>query len=134
MIAGRRILVALAVAACAAGALLLWREDPAVSSAFPPCPVRALTGLYCPGCGALRALHRLLHGELSAAFRMNPLVVLLCPLILFGLAQHASPRLAPRWAAERASPRTVWLVFALLVGFGVARNLPWGPLRLLAPH
>ncbi len=44
--ARRRILVALALAALAAGAaVLLWREDPAHSAAFPPCPLRALTGL-----------------------------------------------------------------------------------------
>jgi hypothetical protein len=130
----RRILLA-GLAACAvAGAALLWWEDPASSSSFLPCPVRALTGLYCTGCGAQRAIHRLLHGDIAAAFRMNALLVALAPLVALGLLQQVFPGLLPRWAPERASPRSIWLMFALLVGFGIARNLPFEPLRWLAPH
>src|SRR5512141_3291629 len=102
----RRTLVALALLALAAVAAgLLWRYDPARSSAFPfpPCPFRALTGLHCPGCGALRAMHRVLHGHVGAALAMNPVVVVLAPLVLFGLAQQAFPRLAPRLSADRTS-------------------------------
>ncbi len=65
---------------------------------------------------------------------MNPVAVVLAPLVALGIAQHAFPRLAPRWAAERAPVRSVWLVFALLVVYGVLRNLPFEPFRLLAPH
>jgi hypothetical protein len=43
---------------------------------WPPvlCPLRALTGLPCPTCGATRALFAFTSGELRAALRWNPLV------------------------------------------------------------
>lgn len=131
---GRRILAAALAAGALAAAVVLWRVDPASSSAYPRCILYVLTGLYCPGCGALRAFHRLLHGDLGAALRMNPLTVVLLPLIVLGLVQQAFPRLLPAWAPERASPRSVWAVFAILVLFAAARNLPFEPFRLLAPH
>jgi hypothetical protein len=133
--AGPRIVAAAtAVAGGLLAGLMLWRVDPASSALYPRCPFFLCTGLYCPGCGALRAFHRLLHGELGAAFRMNALAVVLLPLVALGLLQHALPRLLPRWAPERASPRSVWAIGALLVLFAVARNLPWEPFRWLAPH
>jgi hypothetical protein len=63
--------------------------DPATSGLFPPCPLRYLTGWYCPGCGSLRAIHQLLHGSLRAAWAMNPLTVVLLPFLTYGLASSA---------------------------------------------
>ena len=53
------------VAAVAAGAawMAVFFVDPAMQSFLPPCLFHAFTGLYCPGCGATRALHRLVHGD-----------------------------------------------------------------------
>jgi hypothetical protein len=131
----RRLLAAL-LALCAVGAVaLLWHEDPAApGNPYPRCLLYVFTGLYCPGCGALRALHRLLHGELAAAFRMNALAVVLLPLLGVGLLQLACPRLWASGVAERASPRSVWAIFFILVGYGVVRNLPFEPFSLLAPR
>ena len=61
--------------------IVLFAHDPANSMFYPPCPFRALTGFYCPGCGTLRALHQLLHGHLVAAFWLNPLAALLLPFL-----------------------------------------------------
>ncbi|MDQ1395484.1 MAG: hypothetical protein QOG64_743, partial [Acidimicrobiaceae bacterium] len=30
---------------------------------YPPCPLHAITGLWCPACGATRAAHALLTGH-----------------------------------------------------------------------
>ncbi len=114
----------LAVLAAVLGALALFLFDPAGSAAFPPCPFRLATGWHCPGCGSLRAAHLLLHGDLPAAFKMNPLMVLSIPLL-------AALRLRRSLAY---SPRTAWGALALIVVFGVARNLPSWPFFLLAPH
>ena len=62
----RVILVATAGVILAAG-VLVYLVDPAGSRAFPPCPSPWLTGFHCPGCGTLRSLHRLLHGDLAGA-------------------------------------------------------------------
>jgi len=68
----RRVLAAMLLLGTAP-IILLRVFDPATSGIFPPCPIRYLTGLYCPGCGSLRAMHALLHGELARAWAMNPL-------------------------------------------------------------
>ena len=63
--------------------------DPATSGMFPPCPLRFLTGWYCPGCGSLRALHQLLQGNFRNAITLNPLLVLSFPFLAYGMASYA---------------------------------------------
>ena len=128
---------ALPTAALAAGAgataLLLARVDPFVpGNGLPPCPLYALTGWYCPGCGSARCLHALLHGELALAFAMNPLLVLVLPVqaaMALNAAGWAPRGSAPVWRALGAARG--WLV--LLVGYALLRNLPWPPFAWLAP-
>ncbi|HET8970459.1 MAG TPA: DUF2752 domain-containing protein, partial [Candidatus Nanopelagicales bacterium] len=68
---------ALVVAATAYFAVV----DPNQPGHFPACPLRATTGLDCPACGGLRAVHALCHGELGTALDQNLLVtVVLLPL------------------------------------------------------
>lgn len=56
------------------------------------CPIKAMTGLSCPGCGMTRAWLSLLQGDLSTALAYHPLFPL--PLLLLGLAvfRHRLPR------------------------------------------
>ncbi|QQS06432.1 MAG: DUF2752 domain-containing protein [Fibrobacterota bacterium] len=104
--------------------VILFRFDPAVTRLYPPCPVHALTGWYCPGCGSLRGLHRLVHGDLAGAFSLNPLMVLSIPLIAWLLTK-------PRWAYH---PRSPWILFWVITAYGILRNAPLWPFHLLAPH
>jgi hypothetical protein len=73
----------------AAAALVLYTFDPATPGLFPPCPFPALTGLNCPGCGTLRGLHQLMHGNLAAAFRLNPLMVVTLPPVAYAAASRS---------------------------------------------
>lgn len=114
----------LAAAILSAIVVLLYGLDPAASRLFPRCPFRLLTGLYCPGCGSLRAMHRLLHGNLGGALAMNSLMVLSLP----GMAMLS---VHPSWRYRTWLP---WVTLAVLVAFGVARNLRAWPFELLAPH
>lgn len=112
--------VAFAGAAAIFGGVLFF-NNPSTSEIFPPCPTQYLTGYYCPGCGSLRALHALLHGDLAAAFSQNALTVVSIPflvlLFLFpGKFQH---------------PAVPWTILALLLIFTVVRNTGWG--ACLAP-
>ncbi|MFN8034642.1 MAG: DUF2752 domain-containing protein [Acidimicrobiia bacterium] len=115
--AGTRNAIAGAVAV---GVAYVGLVDPA-RGVFPMCPFHAVTGLWCPGCGATRAAHALLHGHVVTALHDNVLLVLAVP---FALAWSW------RWFLGRADrlPRvpvavTCWLPAALVV-FGLLRNLP----------
>ena len=41
-------------------------------------PTKILFGIPCPGCGMTRAIKHCLEGELMAAVRMNPNIILVC--------------------------------------------------------
>lgn len=113
--------------------VLLWQFDPnQVGSPFPPCPSRWLTGLYCPGCGATRALHALLHADLEKAMSMNVVFVFALPLVALML-MHQLIQLpsALITAAKFFSDARPWAW--LLISYAVLRNLPWYPFYLLAP-
>jgi Protein of unknown function (DUF2752) len=101
----------------------LWAVDPhRPGSIFPMCPIKALTGLDCPGCGGLRATHDLLHGNLLLALRDNAFLVVIGPLLLAVLAwqrHRGRPVKLPRWAAVAA--------FGLAIAWAVFRNLPGWP-------
>ncbi|MEU4834953.1 DUF2752 domain-containing protein [Streptosporangium sp. NPDC023615] len=73
--------VSLGIAAAAAVAFVA-AVDPNEPGHYPPCPFLVLTGLYCPGCGGLRAVHALAHGDPPAALGLNPLVVILIPVVV----------------------------------------------------
>ena len=104
------------VIACAVllplGVAALFLLDPAETPGFPRCPVFALTGWKCPGCGTARALHAALHGRFADALRLN--AALPAALALLALCV-ARPRLAHR-------PAFAWTVLALVLAWGVARN------------
>ena len=87
--------------------------DPVETPGFPRCPVFALTGWKCPGCGTARALHAALHGRFADALRLNAALPAALALVAFAVA---FPRRALR-------PAFAWTVLALVVGWGVARNL-----------
>ncbi|MFY9947795.1 MAG: DUF2752 domain-containing protein [Candidatus Sulfotelmatobacter sp.] len=122
------------VAVAAAATVTLDFFDPATSGLFPPCPLHYLTGWYCPGCGSLRALHQLLHGNLSAAWALNPLTVLLLPFLVYGLTSHAINEIHGRHLPQPFLP-AAWIraLCAVIVLFGIARNIPLHPFDWLAP-
>src|SRR3954469_13350560 len=102
-------------------------RDPHPSGSWGFCPFYALTGLYCPGCGGLRAVNDLTNGDLLGAASSNLLFVALIPLIVFawvrwtGRAWSGAPAPAGR---DRFGVRAgVWvIVFTLvLVVFAVLR-------------
>jgi hypothetical protein len=122
------------LAALGSAAVVLCVFDPSTSGIFPPCPLRYLTGWYCPGCGSLRAVHQLLHGHLRAAWAMNPLTVVLLPFLSYGLISSALFEFRGRGLPEPFL-REPWIraLCAAIILFGIVRNLPMHPLDLLAP-
>ena len=119
--------------AAVAGVWLLRHFDPNVAHGlFPTCMFRDFTGWYCIGCGMTRMLHALVHGDLPGALAMNPLGVLMLPLMALMVAwsQGWQPRVL-RPLMDVAMEPKLWLW--VLPGYWVARNLPWLPFTLLAP-
>lgn len=117
------------LAALAAGAALvvLYFFAPTEHPFYPRCVFHSLTGLACPGCGSLRAVHNLLHGEFAAAFRLNPLMMILLPAA-------AGAWLARREAAFTAlRPVWIWVVLSVILLFSVLRNLPMAPFSYFKP-
>ena len=117
---------------------MLYAVNPAGSIWYPKCPVHLLTGLHCPGCGAMRGAHQLLQGNVAAAISMNTLAFLLLPPLAIswvvnlirqsGLCKSAAGpprRLLPDW--------TGWVLLAVVVAFTIARNIPYEPFVYLAP-
>lgn len=131
---GRKYVLMAIVSLLAAAIILLRIFDPATSGLFPPCPVYYFTGLYCPGCGSLRAVHQLLHGHLQAAWAMNPFSVLLFPFLSYGLICEAVFYLRQQRLPQFTLPGG-WIraLCAAILLFGVIRNLPIHPFNLLAP-
>lgn len=122
------------IASAALAVVTLRVFDPATSGVFPPCPMRYLTGWYCPGCGSLRAIHQLLLGNLRAAWAMNPLTVVLIPFLTYGLASHALFEIRGRGLPRMFLPAvSIRVLCAVILLFGMARNLPVHPFDLLAP-
>jgi len=113
-----------ALAAAALGAAILFRFPPAQYGFYPQCPIHALLGIDCPGCGATRALAALLHGHLAEAFHFNALFVLMLPFALVFAAEslrRAFTQSEFRW--PQPSPRTMYALCALAAIFTVARNV-----------
>ena len=85
--------------AAAAGFLYLYFVDPLTSPFAPPCLFTAIFGVHCPGCGSLRALHALAHGDLKAALEFNAPLVYVLPLagalFLFSLLRRSSSSSSP---------------------------------------
>ena len=137
--------LAVTLAAAAAPGLL-----PAAGIILPPCPFKALTGLTCPGCGSVRAVQQLLHGDLMAALDLNPLAVVLLPLVAWQLAAIVSSRLRgrlipgrPRGRLDGRPLRSLWgplearwsagAVLVAVAAFWVLRNIGCFPFTVLAP-
>ena len=113
--------------AAACGCVALAIVDPTRHLVTPPCPLRVLTGWWCPLCGGTRAVSRLLRGDVVGAFHFNALFVATLPLMLLVWASFAFPGRLPRVSGLLANTqRATVAVFALLVVFMVVRNTPLG--------
>ena len=92
------------------------------------CPINRLTGLKCPGCGVTRMILRILHLDFKTAFFYNPAIFCLVPLwaaafCIFMLLE----RRGKTAAAQKVKNTAVYFSIAVLVFFGVVRNiLPLG--------
>lgn len=98
---------------------------------LPPCPLRTLTGVTCPGCGAGRCITALLDGDVGAAFTYNALVPLAVILMLWAAVATVGRRRGIALWDPLQARHASRIVAGVLLAFWVLRLLPWGPGRWL---
>ncbi len=109
-------------------------RDPHASGNYPTCPSFAVLGVHCPGCGSLRAMHHLAHGDLGAVLSRNILVPVGLVLLAWAWVAWFDRRLGFSRVPELRPPVPVlYASVGVLVAFAVLRNLPWAPFSGLAP-
>lgn len=117
----------LVIGGLAAATLALRLRDPHAQGSWGLCPSASL-GIYCPGCGGLRAVNDLTYADLGAAASSNLLLVVLMPAVIVLLALWAADRWAGR--TRRVDGRRARAVLiglgVLAAAFTVLRNLPAG--------
>lgn len=89
-----------------------------------PCPFRSVTGLLCPGCGVTRVCLALLRLDVAGAWRANPVLTALLPvlagvLLRMGYVYVQTGRTGP----TRTQSVLIWSMAGVLLVFGVVRNL-----------
>lgn len=115
------VLFVLGATACAV--LLLVPPGSPHAKWLPKCMFHRMTGLYCPGCGATRALSAILHGDVLASLHNNLLLFPLLALIVFLLMK-------PQTSLNRPCAITI---IAVILAFTILRNIPVAPFTYLAP-
>lgn len=115
---GNSLPLALGLVAVLGVGAALFGFNPAEYAFYPRCFFHQVTGLHCPGCGGLRAMHQLLHGHLLAALHLNGLAVLSLPLFAGFIWREFVGR------HRGISGRWIWGFVASMVVFTLLRNLP----------
>jgi hypothetical protein len=126
------VLVITAFLAVVAG-LVLFCFDPRRYHFYPVCYFHQITGLLCPGCGGLRALHQLLHGHLVTAFRFNPALLVSLPILAWLGARYGWQKARNQATCFGLRPLWLWLSLAAVLAVSVLRNLPGAPFDMLRP-
>lgn len=118
-------MVAPVLVGCCLGAAAVYTaiDDPADGGPYLPCPIRNLTGWWCPACGLTRATHHLLRGDLVTALRHHVFVPIVLVAIIAAWAGWLATT-AGRPTRFRLGPRSQMIVLSVLAVYGVARNLP----------
>ena len=125
---GRRLLAPLLTGALTLGALgYLFAVDPNEPGHYPLCPTKALLGIDCPGCGCMRGLYALTHGDLAGAADHNLLLLIAVPFALvlwvrwlMRAWRGVSPAVSMR--AFRLRNRVMIIALVAILAFGVVRN------------
>ncbi len=130
-------LVGAGVAAATAVVAVVSPEEP---GAYPACPFHAVTGWWCPGCGSLRAVHALTHGDVPTAIDRNVLLVLAVPVLVLAWAAWLRRTVTGRPGEglvradvistdnvrRRVPAAAGWVLLATVGAFWVLRNVPAG--------
>ncbi len=122
----KRIIITLAAAFFAAAALLYLYFTGEGEGAGIPCVFHQVTGFYCSGCGASRALRSVLHFDFYQALRYNAIFTIALPLlaVYFGALCFSYIRFGKDKISRKIPMKLVWALIVLAVLYGILRNIP----------
>lgn len=117
------------------GLIYLYSFDPAASNTiYPPSLSREWGGFYCGGCGMLRALHQLLHGNWRAALRLNPLLIISLPYFFYWITPYLLKYFYQiNLYSIKYKKKQIFLIIAMSVIYSVLRNNTMPALSWLVP-
>jgi len=119
----RRVVAGVGMAAMAALVIVVYHFSPSEYGFYPRCPWYASTHLLCPGCGATRAFHAMLHGDFRAALEYNALFTVLAPFLLAWFAFWSYGMMRYDRVPRMVIPRGVAIGLGIAaVLFTIARN------------
>ncbi|MBR4909861.1 MAG: DUF2752 domain-containing protein [Clostridia bacterium] len=88
-----------------------------------PCVFNLITGLKCPGCGVTRMCVSIIKLDFYAAFRANPAIFCLLPLMALTAGRMIYVYVKYNRRRERLTQISMYFMVAVLVVFGVLRNI-----------
>ena len=129
----KRILITLAAAFFAAAALLYLYFTGEGEGAGIPCVFYQITGFYCSGCGASRALRSVLHLDFYQAIRYNAVFTLALPFfaVYSGTLAASYIRFGKDRISGKIPAKILWIFIAAALVYGFLRNIP--AFSILAP-
>lgn len=100
------------------------------------CIVYKLSGYYCPGCGSGRACYSILHGRFYDAFCYNPLLCILLPwfALYIGICSVQWLLAGKETISRRIPTEITYVILAVVILYGILRNVDIYPFTLLAPR
>ncbi len=101
-------------------AAAVWPTFAEHTGATLPCPLRTVTGVPCPFCGATTAALALVRGDLAPSVAANPLVALAAVAVVVMVVVIALRRLGWAGRAGAWSPRSASAGWRALAGLAAA--------------
>jgi hypothetical protein len=83
---------------------------------LPQCPIHAVTGLLCPGCGTQRAARAALSGDWTRAWGFNQLAFFVPAIAGLGITSEVKKSAWLKWT-------TISVAVIATVSFTIWRNL-----------
>lgn len=97
-----------------------------ITGFYFPCLFRVVTGLYCPGCGATRLATALLEGRFLEAYKSNPVLFLILPILGVMLIKYLIGYIKGTGTENtRIEKIVVGIMLVGVIAFGIMRNIPY---------
>ncbi len=122
----KRILITAAAALVAVAALLYLYSTAEGKGAGIPCMFYQITGIYCSGCGASRALRSILHLDFYQALHYNAYFTMVLPFlaVYFSFLGYSYVRYGKDKISQKISMKLLKVLVTAAILFWILRNIP----------